>query len=52
VKRQGASDEFFSYSVWVNFALTLDYQHVELKSNAPLQSFTRDVVTLGATHTY
>jgi hypothetical protein len=41
-----------TYSVWLNFALTLDYQHIELKSNVPLQSFTRDVVTLGATYTY
>jgi hypothetical protein len=41
-----------TYSVWVNFGVTLDYQHIELKSNVPLQSFTRDVVTLGATYTY
>src|SRR5262249_18182998 len=32
-----------TYSVWVNFGLTLDYQHVELRSNVPLQGFTRDV---------
>jgi Putative beta-barrel porin 2 len=41
-----------TYSLWLNWALALDYQHVELKSNVPLQSFTRDVVTLGATYTY
>jgi hypothetical protein len=41
-----------SYSLWLNFALTLDYQHIELKSNAAFQSFTRDIITLGATYTY
>jgi hypothetical protein len=41
-----------TYSLWVNWSLALDYQHIELKSNVPLQSFTRDVVTLGATYTY
>jgi hypothetical protein len=41
-----------TYSVWHNFGLTLDYQHVELSSNVPLQSFTRDVVTVGGTYRY
>jgi hypothetical protein len=41
-----------TYSVWRNFGVTLDYQHVELSSNVPLQSFTRDVVTLGGTYRY
>jgi hypothetical protein len=41
-----------TYSLWVNFGITLDYQHIELKSNAPFQSFTREIVTLGATYTY
>ena len=41
-----------TYSVWQNFGLTLDYQHVALSSNVPLQSFTRDVVTLGGTYRY
>jgi hypothetical protein len=41
-----------TYSVWQNFGLTLDYQHVELVSNAVLQSFSRDVVTLGVSYKY
>jgi len=41
-----------AYSVWQNFAVTLDYQYVQLDSNVPLQSFTRNVVTLGATYRY
>lgn len=41
-----------TYSVWQNFGITLDYQFVELDSNIPLQSFTRNVVTLGATYKY
>jgi hypothetical protein len=41
-----------TYSVWQNFGLTFDYQHVQLSSNVPLQSFTRDVVTLGGTYKY
>jgi hypothetical protein len=48
-----------TYSVWQNFGLTLDYQHVALTSNVPFQGFlltptgfTRDVVTLGGTYKY
>jgi Putative beta-barrel porin 2 len=41
-----------TYSVWQNFGLTLDYQHVQNSSNVPLQSFSRDVVTLGGTYKY
>ncbi len=41
-----------TYSVWQNFGLTLDYQHVQLRSNVPLQGLTRDVVTLGGTYRY
>ena len=41
-----------TYSVWQNFGLTFDYQHVALSSNVPLQSFTRDVVTVGGTYRY
>jgi hypothetical protein len=48
-----------TYSVWQNFGLTLDYQHVALTSNVPFQgpfltptAFTRDVVTLGGTYKY
>jgi hypothetical protein len=41
-----------SYSVWQNFGLTFDYQHVQLNSNVPLQSFTRDVATVGGTYKY
>ena len=41
-----------SYSVWQNFGLTLDYQYINLNSNVPLQSFTRNVVTLGVTYKY
>jgi hypothetical protein len=42
----------FTYSVWQNFGITLDYQYVQLDSNVPLQGFTRNVVTLGATYKY
>jgi hypothetical protein len=41
-----------SYSVWQNLGITLDYQYVQLASTAPLQSFTRNVVTLGLTYKY
>ena len=41
-----------TYSVWQNFGLTLDYQYVQLNSNVPLQSFTRNVVMLGGTYKY
>jgi len=41
-----------SYTFWQNLALTFDYQHVELSSNVALQSFSRDVVTLGVTYNY
>jgi hypothetical protein len=42
----------FNYSVWRNFGVTLDYQHIDLASNVPLQGFTRDVVTVGLTYKY
>ena len=41
-----------TYSVWRNFGLTFDYQHIELSSNVAFQGFSRDVVTLGATYKY
>ncbi len=41
-----------TYSVWQNFGLAFDYQYTQLISNAPLQSFTRSVVTLGGTYRY
>jgi hypothetical protein len=41
-----------TYSVWQNFGVTLDFQHIQLNSNVPLQGFTRDVVMLGGTYKY
>jgi Putative beta-barrel porin 2 len=41
-----------TYSVWLNFGVTLDYQHLGSFSNVPLQSFSRDVVTIGGTYKY
>jgi hypothetical protein len=41
-----------TYSVWQNFGITLDYQYIQLASNVPFQSFTRNVVTLGLTYRY
>ena len=41
-----------TYSVWRNFGLTFDFQHVELATNAAQQGFTRDMITLGATYKY
>ena len=41
-----------TYSVWQNFGLTLDYQHIETKSNVPNASFTRDVVSVGVSYKY
>lgn len=41
-----------TYSVWQNFGLTLDYQHIETTSNVPLASFSRDVVSLGVSYKY
>jgi len=41
-----------TYSVWQNFGLTLDYQHIETSSNVMAASFSRDVVTLGVSYKY
>jgi len=41
-----------SYSIVRNFDATIDFQHLELKSNAAAQSFARDVATLGLTYRY
>jgi hypothetical protein len=40
------------YNFWRNVALTADFQHLELSSNAALASFSRDIVTLGVTYKY
>jgi hypothetical protein len=42
----------FDYTLWRNIALRLDYQFTTLFSNVPLKSFTRDVVSLGASYKY
>lgn len=42
----------FNYNLWRNLGLTIDYQMTKLDSNVPLQSFTRNVVTVGATYRY
>jgi len=41
-----------TYSVWQNLGVTLDFQYIELSSNIPFQSFSREVVTLGLTYKY
>lgn len=41
-----------TYSVWMNFGVTLDYQHLESVSNVPFQSFSRDLVTIAGTYYY
>lgn len=41
-----------TYSVWQNFGISFDYQHLELRSNAVGQGFSRDVATLGLTYKY
>ena len=42
----------FTYSVWQNMGLTLDYQHMRVTSNLPLAAFSRDVVTVGVSYRY
>ena len=41
-----------TYNMYQSLGLTLDYQHMRLSSNAVGASFSRDVVTLGATWRY
>jgi hypothetical protein len=41
-----------TYNLTQNLGITLDFQHITLSSNIPLQSFDRDVITLGATYKY
>lgn len=41
-----------TYSVWRSFGVSFDYQHLDSLSNVPLQSFSRDVVTLSGTYRY
>ncbi len=41
-----------TYQLMRNIGLTADYQHTELSSNVALQSFSRDVVTVGLTFKY
>ena len=41
-----------TYSVWRNFGLTLDYQHIGTISNVALASFSRDIVTVGVSYKY
>jgi hypothetical protein len=41
-----------TYSVWRNFGLTVDYQHIQSASNVSFDSFSRDVVSVGVTYKY
>jgi hypothetical protein len=41
-----------TYSVWRSFGITLDFQHTQLSSNAPLAGFTNDAMTLGISYKY
>ena len=41
-----------TYSIWRNFGLSLDYQHLALNSNVPNQGFSREIVTLGVSYKY
>lgn len=41
-----------TYSIWQNFGLSLDYQHLALSSNVPDQGFSREIVTLGVSYKY
>jgi hypothetical protein len=41
-----------TYQLLRNVGLTLDYQHVDLSSNAAGQDFSRDIVSIGATYRY
>jgi hypothetical protein len=42
----------FNYNFWRNMTLTIDYQFTKQDSNVPLNNFTRNVVTAGATYRY
>ena len=39
-------------TLWMAEELGLNYQHIDLASNVPLQGFSRDVVTVGLTYKY
>ena len=41
-----------SYFIWRNLAATFDYQYIDLDSNIPVNSFDRNVYTVGATYKY
>lgn len=41
-----------TYSVWKNFGVTVDFQHLQLDSNVRGQSFSREVLTLGLSYRY
>ncbi len=41
-----------TYNLYRNLGLTLDYSFMRLVSNAPLSSFTRNTVSLGASYRY
>ena len=42
----------FDYELFRNFGLALDYTYSRVNSNTNLNSFTRNIVTLGATYKY
>lgn len=41
-----------TYSVWQNFGISLDYQHLALSSNVTDQGFAREIVTVGLSYKY
>jgi Putative beta-barrel porin 2 len=42
----------WNYWFWRNFAVTVDYQYSQVQSNVPLNSFNRQVVSVGGTYRY
>ena len=42
----------FSYSVWRNLGLVIDYQFTKVDSDLPLSSYTRNVITLALSYKY
>ncbi|MBV9062899.1 MAG: outer membrane beta-barrel protein, partial [Alphaproteobacteria bacterium] len=46
------ADATLSYAIWRNMSLVWDYQYSSTISNAPFQSFKRNLVTMSATYKF
>jgi uncharacterized protein (PEP-CTERM system associated) len=52
VDNDWSAGALLNYQMYRNFGVALQYEYTKVNSNAPLASYTRNVVTLAGTYKY